>query len=89
VRKLPVLPRDEIDRDEVDTAAEDHMGRLGFALGAKGRTVPQPLVTSLSLRNKGFGIMTEYSRAGCNEQRWGRGSRNGDGRFGVTAARDA
>jgi hypothetical protein len=37
IRTVPVLPRDEIDRDDVDGAAEEH-GRLGFALGTKGRS---------------------------------------------------
>ena len=26
MRTVPVLPRDEIDRDDVDSAAEDHVG---------------------------------------------------------------
>jgi len=36
--RVPVLPRDEIDMDDVDNAAEDRVGRLGFALGTKGRS---------------------------------------------------
>jgi len=53
IRTVPVLPCDEIDMDDVDSAAEEH-GRLGFALGTKGRTVPQPFLPSLFLRNNEF-----------------------------------
>jgi len=30
IRTVPVLPRDEIDMDDVDTAAEDHVGETGI-----------------------------------------------------------
>ncbi len=37
IRMVPVLPHDEIDMDNAGGAAEDHVGRQGFALGTKGR----------------------------------------------------
>ncbi len=55
IRTVPVLPRDEIDMDEVDSRAEDHVGEARASdLGTKGRTVPQPLRVSLSLPNTRF-----------------------------------
>jgi hypothetical protein len=30
IRAVPVLPRDEIDTDDVDSAAEDHVGEAGI-----------------------------------------------------------
>ncbi len=54
IRTVPALPRDEIDRDDVDRMAEDHVGMLGFALGTKGiKSVPRPPRALLSLRNTG------------------------------------
>ncbi len=53
IRTVPVPPRDEIDMDDMDTAAEDEVGGWDLDFGTQGRRqVPQPLQASLSLRNK-------------------------------------
>lgn len=56
---MAVLSSDEIDMDDVDSAAEDHVGEVGICpWDERKNPVPQPLVTSLSLRNtRLFGIM--------------------------------
>jgi hypothetical protein len=54
IRTVPGLPRDEIDMDDMGTAAEDHAREAGIHTRDERKTqVPQPLVTSLSLRNTG------------------------------------
>jgi hypothetical protein len=54
IQTVPVLPRDEIDMDDVDSAAEDHVGEAGVRpRDERKKPVPQPRPPSLSLRNKG------------------------------------
>ena len=52
----------------------------GFAYQKKGEPVPQPLLTSLFLRNSwllpGFGIMTDYLTVGEGRQKRGKASRS-------------
>ena len=38
IRTVPVLPRDQIDVDDVDSKAQDHGGRQGSALETKERS---------------------------------------------------
>jgi len=56
IRTVTVLPRDEIDMDDVDTGGREPRGRRqGFALGTEGEEqVPQPFLPSLFLRNNEF-----------------------------------
>ena len=58
IRTVPVLPCGDIDMDDVDSAAEDHAGEARIRpRDERKKTGPQPLRMSLSLRNKGVGIM--------------------------------
>ncbi len=55
IRAVAVLPRDEIDMGDVDTAAEGHVWEAGIRpRDERKRLVSQPLPRSLSLRNTGF-----------------------------------
>ena len=38
ISTVPILPRDEIDMDGVDSKAEDHLGEAGIRLGPKERS---------------------------------------------------
>jgi len=71
-RTAPVLPREKIDVDDADSAAEDHVGESGICpRDERKKQVPQPLHASLSLRNTGFwnqdgvfksGVQREHKR---------------------------
>jgi hypothetical protein len=54
IRTVPVLLRDEIDMDDADSAAQDHVGEAALRPRDARRRVPQPLRASLSLRNRGI-----------------------------------
>ena len=52
IRAVAVLPRDEIDMDDVDNTAEEHVVEAGVhPRDERKKPVPQPLQGSLSLRN--------------------------------------
>ena len=52
--RVPVLPRDEIDMDDVDNTAEEHVVEAGVhPRDERKKPVPQPLRASLPLWNKG------------------------------------
>ncbi len=55
IRTAPVLPRDEIDMEDVDSTARDHVGEAASRpWDERKKLVPQPLRASLSLRDKGL-----------------------------------
>jgi hypothetical protein len=81
IRTVPVLPRDEIGMDDVDTDAGDHVGAGIRSRDGRKKQVPQLLWVSLSLRNKGI-----WNHDRVFEGRGG-ANRSGDRRFGVRAGR--
>ncbi len=54
IRTVPVLPRDQIDVDNVDTPAEDHVWEARDSDCGIRKKVPQPLRGSLFLRKRGI-----------------------------------
>jgi len=53
--------------DDADSAAEDRVGEAGIRTSGYEKKVPQPLRTSLSLRNTRFRNHDEYFGAGFGE----------------------
>jgi len=64
IRTVPVLPRDEIDMDDVDTAAEDHVGDetpyrlLSKERAAVVRQIWRPENDEGRVRGRGFAQLT-------------------------------
>jgi hypothetical protein len=83
IRTIPVLPRDEIDRDDVDSAAENHVGDAGsHPTDERERQVPQPLRVSLSLWNTRFWNHDRLFESGGGQTEVGQRSREaGAGRW--------
>ena len=73
IRSVPVLTRDGIDMDDVNGAAEDHVG-LGSALGTKEKDrFRSRSLLRFPCGTEGVRIMTDYLRAGFSEGRRGEG----------------
>ena len=70
IRTVPVSPRDEVDMDDVDCAAEDRLGEAGIRpRDERERQFRSRSVCRFPCGTKGFGIMTDYFKSGRGKQR--------------------